>query len=518
MTNLISPEQLEADAVVPQCLDNQYVSDDTYSFMLHNDKTYQDSVVIERREQEAKTEFIRSLVYSSQVVIQRAFLKNNPFVYKNYLPEDIENTHAFMKLLETKAIVPFLFKESSLTDNLEFDLLEEGDRALKKLINYSNDDITCVRLAISEEENETKTDIMSKSFGDKISNLNSLRHHQTQFVADELFNRKSEINGEELEYFRKSLKKLARYAFEKSDELSNDDRYLTRNHIYKDHFIFPETNVAEGKFIKPNPENPYVKELKKYVDLIYNVNLPDCLNRYTFTPVDLPSRMALQDLTPNNFKVDDIEKILCDKDFLHYVSSKFMASTQKAMSLPILNEMNVVDVLEVRQLPEWQNFKESQIKILKNPLNFLNLIDTFQNDFEHFQESLSGWYNKKYEYKKTEARYCSYVSIGISLAGKLIVAGSDLVPLGATIADFTLEKAIEHIPEKVKGYAAKLMVNVYDIGAAKLDRDKSYTIELMQTNAEVHKSDVINLLSKIIAKTGEGIPPIYGRLSDKGID
>ena len=79
MVTLLSPDSLEADAVVPQCLDNQYVSDNVFSYMVKKDVGYDDPFVSEQREKEVKTEFIRSLVYSSQVIVQRAFLKNNDF-------------------------------------------------------------------------------------------------------------------------------------------------------------------------------------------------------------------------------------------------------------------------------------------------------------------------------------------------------------------------------------------------------------------------------------------------------
>jgi hypothetical protein len=125
---LIGPEGLEIDAVVPQCLDNQYVSDDVFQDMIARGVDYRDESVVSARERDFRTEFIRSLVYSSQVVIQRAYFKNSDFLYKNYLPEQGVNLVAFAELLRQGAIVPFLYRESSLRDQLLFDVRKEGDR------------------------------------------------------------------------------------------------------------------------------------------------------------------------------------------------------------------------------------------------------------------------------------------------------------------------------------------------------------------------------------------------------
>jgi hypothetical protein len=115
---LIGPDSLEIDAVVPQCLDNQYVSSSVMSRMMARGVDYGDEEIARLRENDFKTEFTRSLVYSSQVVIQRAFLKNSDFLYRNYLPETPQNLEAFARLVRERAIVPFLFKEKSLTDDL----------------------------------------------------------------------------------------------------------------------------------------------------------------------------------------------------------------------------------------------------------------------------------------------------------------------------------------------------------------------------------------------------------------
>src|SRR5579871_2728877 len=151
-TKIITPDQLEADAVVPQCIDNQYVSDRIFSYLTENTADYNNATVRQMREDEIKTEFVRSLVYSSQVVLNRVFMKNNEYVYRRYLPENRGEFLAFCGLMREKAVVPFLYEESALAENLETGVRKEGDDAIQALAAEVGD-VTCARLAVDDETN-----------------------------------------------------------------------------------------------------------------------------------------------------------------------------------------------------------------------------------------------------------------------------------------------------------------------------------------------------------------------------
>lgn len=514
-TKLIGPDSLEADAVLPQCLDNQYVSDDVFNFMMKNEKYYDDETVSLMRENEIQTEFIRSLVYSSQVVIQRAFLKNSSYLYKNYLPEEKENLEAFAELVREKTIIPFLFTESSLTDKLEFDLDKKSDIATKTLLGEVGNDVLCVRLAADDATNNDKAEVMAINFGAGITRINHLQEMRRNAMASELFVSPDKLQKTgDWEDFNKSLKKLTSYAFNKAEE-----KQLSRNDVYKDNFIIEngtEDAIPLGHFRKPDRNNPFILELKKLVDLIYNTNLPDMLGRYTFTPLSLPSRIALQDHPNSNVMPKDIERIITNGEILTSIKRTFMAHSQKAMNLPLLKDLSVADVIEVRNLPEWTDFKDSQSAILINPLRCLDLLEKFQYDFDMFQRALSEWFYKKYERKNTEGQYFNYVSLALSMAGKLIVAGSNMGPIKKTLAGFVADGITGCIPEKVKGYAVKLMVNVYDKGQKKLDKDRSYSIELMRSNELLTKEDVEHVLNSVNRVDGIVIPTIREQLADQG--
>src|ERR1700690_4637700 len=101
-TSLILPDKLEAGAVIPQCLDNQFVPDDVFSYMVKNNVSYSDEHVQASRTEATRTELNRALVYAPQTIINRAFLWNNRVMYSSY--KDVEgnqnNRQAFIKLLK----------------------------------------------------------------------------------------------------------------------------------------------------------------------------------------------------------------------------------------------------------------------------------------------------------------------------------------------------------------------------------------------------------------------------------
>lgn len=109
--------------------------------------------------------------------------------------------------------------------------------------------------------------------------------------------------------------------------------------------------MIHGKFKKPDRDNPFFLEMKKYVDLIYNVNLPDRLQRYTFTPANMPSRMAMQDAAGVAYSPDQASRIIANDDALESIRRTFMAHSQKAISLPLLSDLTA-DVEKIRALPE----------------------------------------------------------------------------------------------------------------------------------------------------------------------
>ena len=143
LEQIITPRLLEADATVPQCLDNQFVTDATLHFMTNNGLDYHAEEVVDRRRAETRTELVRSLIYSSQVLVNRAYLVNNPFLYESFDEESPNERRAFARLLQfdgqSQAVLPFLYDEVDLgplidpqrEDEVNFVIQPQGARRLR---------------------------------------------------------------------------------------------------------------------------------------------------------------------------------------------------------------------------------------------------------------------------------------------------------------------------------------------------------------------------------------------------
>jgi len=479
--------------------------------------------IIFAREREFRTEFIRSLTYSSQIVIQRASLKNSSFLYQNYRPEDRKNLEAFARLIRDRSIVPYLYEESTLAAEQEFEVADEGARSMQALLQEVGDNLHCVRLAINDAENARMTEIMAGDFGEGLTHLNSLKTEQRNAMASELFADPGVLQQEGMwEKFERAVDDVAAYAFSNIGELRRKGKRLTRQRVYQDLFATGDDedsrrkNVVLGRFRNPGPDNPFLLELKKYVDLVYNANLPDHLRRYTFTPVNMPSRMALQDVPGEGYSHGQISAIASDPDALEQIRRSFMARTQSAMSLPLLGELSVADVVEIRKFPEWASFKDAQQKVLRDPLHYLNHLESFQESFDQFQLAISDWYNRTHERQRTEQRYSNFVTLALSIGGVLAVSGSHLGPVPHDLSAAAVPVLARNLPRKVRGYAAKLLVGVYDMGTRRLDADRSYTIELMQTGEELMREDIAELLSAM-SSAENALPGANGLVADQGI-
>src|SRR6266496_3082918 len=200
-----------------------------------------------------------------------------------------------------------------------------------------------------------------------------------------------------------------------------------------------KNNVALGRFKAPG-KGDFPLAMKKYVDLVYNTNLPDHLKRYTFTPVNMPSRMALQDAPLQGLEHQQISALVSDDEMLEWVRRSFQARMQSAMALPLLSDLSVADVLAVRGLPEWEPFKNAQQQILDNPLQGLDSLQPFQKAFDRFQHALSEWYNRTYKRDQTLQRYCTVVTWVLSIGGIGVtaVAGSHLGMVPHDLLDLTI--------------------------------------------------------------------------------
>lgn len=522
---IITPDQLEADATVPQCLDNQYVPNEVFDAMtapaLSNQETlnYIQPEIDSARTRHAQTEFRRSLVYSTQVIINRAFLVNSPVLFSNYLPGHVGDINAYAKLLcpscGVQAIVPYLHKANFLSEPLPHEEDQRGRLALNSLLDKTGDNIVSVRLHRDQDENIRQVEKLETVFGSYFSGtlkyiLDPGREMTVNEMAAELFGPSSSHlqEGDTWNRFHKSLLAVTACAF-------NHSASFNRTHVYKEFLVPGENdeeqrrNVVTGKFRKPRGDDEFIFEIKKLIDLVYNTNLPDRLGCYTFTPVGLPSRMALQDFAAGGASpsVGDIETLLKSSTEFRAESHRiFMSNAHQGMALPLLSDLSIPDLVEIRNLDAWAAFSQAQQAVLREPLGILNKIGDFTQKFNNFQAELSNWYFHKYKLRNCAERYANFATIALQIGGRILIAlgfpGEDAASVAhAEITEGILDHAIAN---RTKGFMVNLMVYVVDLAHDRIDPDRSYSIELMRANNEYTCEQVQDLARQFFPNLEQG--------------
>jgi hypothetical protein len=529
-SDLIGPDRLNIDAAISQCLDNQFVTKEVYDLLARKGLTYEDRKIRERREALFLKEFNRSLLYTSQVVINRAYLVNCEPLTSCYADPDSPNLEACAELVRTEAIVPFLLAERSFTDRMEFGQSEPGLKAARNLWGALGNRARCVRLSTDDQENARRITALESGFGDYLTSLKGIPGGQLDAMARELFG--PEVSSGKIEAFGIQLDRLASSAHRIKEETGK----VRRNDIYRGWFIrdadHPDKAVQDravqlGRFRPESTGAPFLYQLKTLVDLRYNANLPDFLGRNVFTPDSLPNRLALQDIDPNtSLHGKDLVRFF-ENELPRFLREKILSESRKAMRMPILKNLQLKDHAEIRrEIPEWKEFMVAQQEILRNPEDVLNRMEDFQKKFEAFQVSLSHWYTRKYRIPKELNAVYGVVSICLYMAGHHYLKlpdGSYIMPpdgLGGEhihLGQHYVEMALSRLPERVKSPCVKVVVGFFDAANRALIHDYSHSIQLMQSNMEYTKNEILDLFRRIREVAGD-LPVVPWMCADQGRD
>src|SRR5258708_3964222 len=96
--------------VTAQALDNQWIPRSLLRKALQKGLT---ASIESQRKKQVRTEYVRALVNSERVVINRAFIYNSQAIFQDFLGKDSEGRKAFKALLEKGVILPWLYLETS---------------------------------------------------------------------------------------------------------------------------------------------------------------------------------------------------------------------------------------------------------------------------------------------------------------------------------------------------------------------------------------------------------------------
>src|SRR6266498_4034659 len=166
------PDDLDRVVSSPQAFDNQWMPQDLLKTVMDQPRL-SDAKVEKRRLPYVRTEYLRALVNTGQVVINRAYLYNNPAIYGDYAKPG-KSREDFKRLLTSRVVIPYLYNETSPATEPEFTKRDQGWAGWIEVIKDCAP--TCMRLSWeNDEDNATQARrLLTTPFGQFIKNLNDL--------------------------------------------------------------------------------------------------------------------------------------------------------------------------------------------------------------------------------------------------------------------------------------------------------------------------------------------------------
>lgn len=332
-------------AVVAQCLDNQWVSGELLDRMLIRGLSFEDAWVDRRRHSDARAEYLRALLNAEQVIINRGFLTNNPVVYQDFAKAGPERV-AFTELLGDRAVVPYLMRETTPGGEQPYSVDSKGWEAWRQILQET--ELHCVRLSWDDDENTATTRrLLFRHFQQSLIRMGGLDR-------DGLRN-DFNLPDEAVDEFKEILYDVANWAMR--------DESVTREKFYRRYVTADGTSPALGRY---DGDKPFAGELKQLIDLSYNVNLPDALDRYPLTPADSLHRTALQ------------EERLLDRHVATTTADELAATllrrrafdlVQRPLSVT-LTGLRLSHVRAARRSPEWHRYIAALRAVTERPEEF----------------------------------------------------------------------------------------------------------------------------------------------------
>lgn len=517
---VIPPQGLPADAIVPQCLDNQYTSDVVLDELLSGSKTYADQAIASMRYYTTHVEFLRSLLYSSAVVVNEAYFVNSHYLIDQLSQQDT----AIPELMRGEAIIPFIQSGESLGKSGTFTRTQQGRDALQRLEDSGAlDNCQCVRFSADEEENKRSLEELGMNFQSFVRSAGDLpERDEFQRVARGLYHAASigdslapyEVPVEVIEEFSKDLRGMNSFVDEVKNRVaaSGGKGQLGRQHLYERYFIrdgeATPSNVQNGIFAE-SMKRPARRMLKKLFDLKYNANLPDALDRFTLTPSDLPGRSVLP--YHKGKSKQSLDELL---DQLRDLKSTIMDTRPEI--LPRLGTLGLKDAVEIRSFDEWQRFRTVQEKLLNaQSLTALPVIlPEYYDGLEAFQRHLFQWGFKKSPAAVHEKATCQRIVSILIQAGEFSfrllvpeimrdqvtgpVAQMAALGAGALGADKLVEfLGHNKITEEVKGFSVKLLWEMWNLTSGEINKEHSMQLELIRNEKKIRVNHLIEMIQDL---------------------
>lgn len=458
-TTIKSPDFLSFLTTVPQCADNQFVSRKFFS-QIAGHTTLKEILegllkkktdhLLESYQQTTQVEYKRSLLFSRQVVLNRNAFWNNPLLISSVLGSD---RSGLITLLAENSIVPFLFDETSFEQEPKFDILSLGREAVESLTkDPSLSEIVCVRLGGDDaEENKKARDDFTEDFRNQLDFLNRDNvRERSQKIATTLLGEEGHYpapTDERVNALAVRLESLAGWVRENKP---------SRNTLYQNFVTLPDTPPSDGLY----RTDPLTFEMKLWMDLIYNSNLPKHLDVLTFVPSGFPTPLDVGLIWTVKKKVAlAIEGGGVLEDIAERAKTqatwKAWDTIQKqknaGLSIPSPADLTHIDVVEIRSWDEWKNMMKEMEIYLEAPLNETGT-KNFYTSYDGFLKRLSLWWLGKNENSRRDwaSGVAKLYRLGRWFVGLLVVANQVfpiLPPSGVDLPPLPDDKDVKVIVE-----------------------------------------------------------------------
>lgn len=354
----IGSTQLDAFATFPQCADNQFLPLGALKG-LYRDKMSLRKATRER-EQAVRREYMRALVYSPEVVLNRAYAINEPQIFQDLrkhpsdVAELVANGWLTIQLLDDEEDM------SHIIDGAAFSRDVDGQKAWRQFLRqFGDSQLRYLKLDHSESQ------AVTNRFPNMVRKLLRVDEMDPEQLV-ELFKGVA-IDGYSLE----RLDEFKRFLNEKGEPWvrGKTPTELKRNDFYRQ-FVFPD-DAADTSRAEIDPHKLFAYELKLIVDLAYNNNLPATLLRQSFIPMELPSPLCLpSDLFGRGLGQSRVASSVATGVSDGLLQQEIIYKSQETFMIPEWAELTVRDVREIRAWPEWREFDNS----------FRSLVDSIAPD------------------------------------------------------------------------------------------------------------------------------------------
>lgn len=308
------------------------------------------------------TEYVRALINGRQVVINRAYLYNNPVLFRDYLPGR-RSRDAFKALLNSGVIVPFLSRERAPDEPPSHGIHPEGFPAWQELCQEVR--IHCLRFDWNDDEHNRQKARMRLA----------RRFHNFALGAETgdigIYMKDLALDPGAERPLRKRLFEMARVCTRARSR--GKDRFLTRNELYR-LFVIAGDNPAERRY---DPSKSFAGEIKQLLDLAYNSFLADALNGYLLTPKDSLPRLALQEWSSMPGGVEEVTA----EQLMLFLRRDVCPPVQGGPYLESLSLLALQDVLTLRKTGEWAAYIGYVEALLRRPADFMELASNIYRSY-----------------------------------------------------------------------------------------------------------------------------------------